>query len=424
MRKAPKLTEIPRYPVIAGTALLAIAATFAWWAKIDVSPLIESAMIRRGEVWRLITSIFPHVNLLHLIFNIYWLWVFGTLVEENFGHLKTAGLVLLFSIGPNALEYAFASGGVGLSGVGYGLFGLLWVLSKRDERFRDAVDAKTIRLFVGWFVLCIILTLTNILPVGNIAHGAGAVLGILTGFAITVPERLAPISASAGAILFALWAATLGRPMVNLSQYGGYEECRQGYDALVAERDQEAVRWLKEAISYRHSPPGCWADLGFGYQRTGNDVAALGAYREAADMGDADGEFYLGAMYENGRGGLTKDAKQAVYWYRKAADQGSANLMNNVAWTFATSSDPAIRNPVLALDYARKAVAAGGDHPVASHLDTLAEAYYANGKYDDAVNTEQRAIALAPATEQGEFKKSLEKYQLALRDNRHPTYAK
>ena len=424
MRKPPKLTEVFRYPVIAGTALLAFAVTFAWWAKIDVSSLIGSAMIRRGELWRLITSIFPHVNILHLIFNVYWLWVFGTLVEENFGHLKTAGLILLFSIGPNALEFAFASGGVGLSGVGYGLFGLLWVLSKRDERFRDAIDDKTISLFVSWFVLCIILTATNILPVGNIAHGAGAVLGILTGFAITLPEHMAPISAGVAAILFALWAATFGRPMVNLSRYGGYDECRQGYNALVAQRNQEAVRWLKEAVAYRSSPPGCWLDLGIGYQRMNNDTAALGAYRKAADMGDADGQFYLGTMYESGRGGLNKDAKQALYWYRKAADQGSASGMNNAAWAFATSSDPAIRNPVLALDYARKAVAAGGEHPDPNHLDTLAEAYYVNGRYDDAVKTEQRAIALVPATEQEEFKKSLEKYQLALRDNRHPASAK
>jgi membrane associated rhomboid family serine protease len=419
MRRPPNLIHFFRYPVIAGTALLTIVVTLAWWAKIDVSLLIGSSMIRRGELWRLVTSIFLHRDILHLVFNIYWLWVFGTLVEEVFGHLKTAVLVLLFSLGPNALEYAFANGGVGLSGAGYGLFGLLWVLSKRDERFRDAIDHRTIQIFVGWFFVCIVLTAINILPVGNIAHGAGAVLGMLTGFVITLPERLAPVSSGVVALLFGLWAATLGRPTVNLSRYGSYDECNQGYTALVANRNEEAVHWFREAVAYHHSVPVCWLNLGISYQRLNNSVAALAAFRKAAEMGDADGQFYVGTMYESGSGGLAKDSQQALYWYRKAADQGSAAGMNNAAWAFATSSDPAIRNPALALEYARLAVAAGQNHPDPNHLDTLAEAYYVNGQYDDAVKTEQRAIALASADANGQFQKSLEKYLRAAQSTRH-----
>jgi membrane associated rhomboid family serine protease len=136
MRSAPKWTEFPQYPVIAGTAILAIGVTISWWSKLDVSPLLETAMIRRGEIWRLITGIFPHAGILHLAFNIYWLWVFGTLVEQVYGHLRTAALIALFALGSGSLEFAFALGGVGLSGVGYGFFGLLWVLSRHDDRFR------------------------------------------------------------------------------------------------------------------------------------------------------------------------------------------------------------------------------------------------------------------------------------------------
>jgi membrane associated rhomboid family serine protease len=147
-------------------------------------------MIRRGELWRLVTSIFPHAGILHLAFNIYWLWVFGTLVEEIFGHLKTAALIVLFAVGSGAWEFALASGGVGLSGVGYGLFGLIWMLSRHDERFKDAIDARTVQLFVGWFFFCIVATVTNTMPVANIAHGTGAVLGILAGLAITLRYRI------------------------------------------------------------------------------------------------------------------------------------------------------------------------------------------------------------------------------------------
>jgi membrane associated rhomboid family serine protease len=413
MRQPPKWTEFSRYPVVSGTALLAVGVTVAWWAKVDISPLVESAMIRRGEFWRLATSMFPHIGVLHLIFNIYWLWVFGTLVEQVYGHLKTAALILLFAAGPNALEYAFATGGVGLSGVCYGLFGLLWVTSTRDERFRDAVDGKTIRLFVGWFFFCIFLTAAKIMAVGNIAHGTGAVLGLAIGLAITLPQRRALIVASTvGVLFFSLWAATLGRPKVNLSPLGGYEECTLGNNALNANRDQEAMQWLLETARYRHTPAVCWSNLGVAYQRLGNKPAALTTYRKAAEMGDSFAEYNLGMMYERGEG-VPRDEQEAVKWYRKAADQGTPDALNNAAWAYATSSNPAIRNPKLALQYATQAVAATKDHPNPAFLDTLAEAQYANEQYQKAVESELQAIALASPEQKGLCQKSLAKYQLA-----------
>jgi membrane associated rhomboid family serine protease len=138
--------------------------TVAWWSKAEISPLLESAMIRRGEIWRLLTSAFPHRDILHLAFNVYWLWVFGTAVEQVYGHLKTAGLFALFAVGSGSMEFALARGGVGLSGVGYGLFGLLWVLSSRDEKFSDAIDQRTVQLFVGWFVFCVATTILIFFP--------------------------------------------------------------------------------------------------------------------------------------------------------------------------------------------------------------------------------------------------------------------
>jgi membrane associated rhomboid family serine protease len=414
MRPAPKLTEFYRYPITAGTALLAIGVTLAWWAKLDISPLIENSMVRHGELWRLVTTIFPHLDFLHLVFNLYWLWIFGTMVEGAYGHLKSAGLFLLFSVVPNSLEFAFASGGVGLSGVGYGLFGLLWVLSKRDERFRDAIDSRTIKLFVIWFFFCVAATFANFMNVGNIAHGAGAVLGILTGLAITLPERRAVTSAGICMIaLFGLWATTLGRPKVNLSTYGSYEECRQGYDALVAQRDQDALHWFNEATAYRSAPAGCWYDLGIVHEQLGNAPSAVKAYRHAADLGDPEAQLKVGNMYEKGDRGLPQDDAQAISWYRKAAEHGSAEVLNNIAWTFATSSDSAMRNPTLALEYARKAVSAD-EHPKPYILDTLAEAYYVNQQYENAMTTEQRAIAQAPEKEKNNYLLQLAKYKLAL----------
>lgn len=292
MRRPPKWTEIPKYPVIAGTAALAIAATIAWWCKVNVSPLFATAMIRRGELWRLLTCILPHGDILHLAFNIYWFWIFGTAVEQVYGHLKTAALIVLFALGSGSLEFAFALGGIGLSGVVYGLFGLLWVLSPRDDRFHDVVDGRTVQLFVGWFLFCIVTTLLNIFPVANIAHGVGALIGILTGSALIWPYRRKLAVASIGAILcFGLWGSTLGRPRINLSRKAGYEEGRWGYDALEQGRNKEAARWLGDAVIYQPKLAVYWFDLGIAHERLGNKTAAQSAYQRAHQLEPDDAKY-------------------------------------------------------------------------------------------------------------------------------------
>jgi len=117
MPSVPRWKEIPNYPVISGIAVLAIGVTIAWWAGTNISPLFENAEIRRGQLWRFTTSVLPHLDILHLAFNLYWLWMLGTTVERIYGHFRTALLILLFAIGSSSLDFAFAQGGVGLSGV-------------------------------------------------------------------------------------------------------------------------------------------------------------------------------------------------------------------------------------------------------------------------------------------------------------------
>src|SRR5579871_83362 len=111
MRPPPPLTEARKYPVVIGTLALAIGVTPGSLAgKIDVSPLYANVEVRRWQLWRLVTSALPHVDFFHLIFNVYWTWVFGTLVEEYFGHLKTLGIFILLAFAANGAEYAILSG--------------------------------------------------------------------------------------------------------------------------------------------------------------------------------------------------------------------------------------------------------------------------------------------------------------------------
>lgn len=296
MRLPPRWTEFHNYPVVGGIAILSVATTLAWWAKLNVEPLFPSAMIRRGELWRLITCMLPHGGVLHLAFNIYWLWVFGTLIEEIYGHARTLALILLFALGSGALEFTFAAGGIGLSGVGYGLFGLLWVLSRHDERFANAVDAKTVQLFIAWFFLCIVTTWFGIFEVANIAHAGGLILGLLVGAAIAQPaRRFVLISSIVVFLSCGIWGATAGRPRLNFSGKEGYEEGKWGYDALMAGHNKEAARWLKDAVAYQPGTAVYWYDLGIAYERLGNKPAALTAYQRAHQLEPQQADFSTAA---------------------------------------------------------------------------------------------------------------------------------
>ena len=53
-------------------------------------------------------------------------------------------------------------------------------------------------------------------------------------------------------------------------------------------------------------------------------------WRKAADQGDALAQIGLGAMYRDGRG-VTRDCKEALRWYRKAAKQGNAAARYDLA---------------------------------------------------------------------------------------------
>jgi TPR repeat protein len=181
----------------------------------------------------------------------------------------------------------------------------------------------------------------------------------------------------------------------------------------MAHRNAEAIRWFRDAVQYQPKMPEFWYDLAFAYQQAGNLQDAFADYRKAADLGDARAQYFLGRMYEHGDKQLPKDSAQALYWYRKLADHGDADSLNNVAWEYATSDDPAIRNPITALEYARRAVDLQKEHPNPNYLDTLAEALYINNQADEAVKTELQALALAHPRQGDEFTKRLGKCQLA-----------
>ena len=291
MLKPPSLKEFPLYPVTLAIAGISVAVTGLWWSGWDIDPVAMNWRVwTRWELWRAITSIFPHVNFFHLAFNLYWFWVFGTLLERVYGHVNFLVIVLLLALGSSLADFMLLEGGVGLSGVGYGLWAMLWVLERRDARFNGAVDSHTSQTFVAWFFLCIILTFFDIMPVANIAHAAGAGLGALLGLiGATSGQTKNRTVAQLVAVFVALFlGSTFFWPWVNCSKEAGSEIERAGLDAMDRGNKSKAVKLLEVAAGRKNAPARAWYNLGIAYQRNDDYPNALRAYEKASNLPDAD----------------------------------------------------------------------------------------------------------------------------------------
>lgn len=89
-----------------------------------------------------------------------------------------------------------------------------------------------------------------------------------------------------------------------------------------------------------------------------SDLEEVKESRDRAERDDAGGQFRLGWMYEQGRGGLLKDAKQAAEWYRKAAEQGHAQGQMALGRLYETGQGVAL-DAEKALAWYRKAAEQG-----------------------------------------------------------------
>lgn len=100
----------------------------------------------------------------------------------------------------------------------------------------------------------------------------------------------------------------------------------------------------------------------------GNLPLAVKEFRAAADKGDANSQFNVGLMYEQGIG-VGKDEKEAVAWYRKAAEQGNSNAQYNLAVLYENGRGTKV-DFAKALQWYRKA-AIQGDELAVGNLGML-----------------------------------------------------
>ena len=158
--------------------------------------------LQRGELWRLVTPIFLHFSVAHLVFNMYAFYSLGGLIERRRGSLWFILFVLLTGMVSNVIQFFLphlfdlyqadhtvigASLFGGMSGVCYALFGYLVSKTVYAPEPGLLLPKDTIVIMLLWLVLCMTGRLGNI---ANTAHVAGLIIGGIIGAAPRLLKQL------------------------------------------------------------------------------------------------------------------------------------------------------------------------------------------------------------------------------------------
>jgi len=128
----------------------------------------------------MLTPILLHGGLLHLAFNMMWLWELGRLVELRQSSLILALTIIFLALVSNTVQYLWGGGNNfgGMSGVVYGLFGYIWMWQLFDPGRGIGLPGNLI-----FFMLLslVIMTLLELEMIANAAHLGGFFAGVLLG---------------------------------------------------------------------------------------------------------------------------------------------------------------------------------------------------------------------------------------------------
>lgn len=135
----------------------------------------------KGQIWRIPVSVFHHADVLHLLMNcialgyLGWL-LYGTMRVFRYSLFLMSAVLISSMPGFLIEEYS-----VGLSGVVYAIFGVLFVVRQHDERVNRFVPDWLVHVGILMLFFCLILTWSRIAPIANLAHFSGFIYGWLVG---------------------------------------------------------------------------------------------------------------------------------------------------------------------------------------------------------------------------------------------------
>ncbi len=190
-----KPEQIPATLVLIAVSVIAYLL-FTYWDRQAVAFYLLISVfndrglpeIMSGELWRLITPIFLHFGIFHIVFNMLWVYMLGGVIELRQGKWLFMLLVIVTAAISNLIQYLVSGYSFGgMSGVVYALFGYVWIQGLTNDTFGVQLQKQLIVMMLGWFFICWsgILELFN-LSIANTAHTAGLLSGMILSVLVTL----------------------------------------------------------------------------------------------------------------------------------------------------------------------------------------------------------------------------------------------
>lgn len=163
---------------------------------------VNRYFITSGQYYRLITGIFCHASIWHLVFNMYALYIIGMQLESFLGKYKYLAIYLLSGLSGSLLSILFSSNySVGASGAIFGLMGSLLYFGYHYRVYLDSVvKSQIIPLILINLIIGFSFT-----GIDNFAHIGGLVGGILSTMALGVKYKSTKFEMINGTIMYLIY---------------------------------------------------------------------------------------------------------------------------------------------------------------------------------------------------------------------------
>jgi len=142
----------------------------------------DNLFVLNGGYWQLFTAMFVHVDIVHLLGNMFFLLIFGLRAEDLFNIQEYLAIYFLSGLAGNLLTLLFGPLMIsaGASGAIFGLFGACIIYIRR------AFSQSIIGALLYSFFLLMMSSGGN---VNNLAHLGGLIIGLLIGYILASKRK-------------------------------------------------------------------------------------------------------------------------------------------------------------------------------------------------------------------------------------------